>query len=54
MKEKKKVTLEAIRVQSFVTSLNDDEKNKIYGGTDSNEPTTPADSCVPFEQSTKC
>ncbi len=32
MKKKKKLNLEEIKIQSFVTSLKDDEKNEIKGG----------------------
>lgn len=32
MKKKKKFNLEEIKIQSFVTSLNDDEKKGIKGG----------------------
>lgn len=32
MKKKKKLHLEAIKVKSYVTSLENDEKNKVKGG----------------------
>ena len=32
MKKKRKIRLESIKVQSFVTSLGMDEKNKVNGG----------------------
>ena len=32
MSKKKKLNLEVVRVQSFVTSLENDQKNRIKGG----------------------
>jgi hypothetical protein len=44
MKKKKKFNLEVIKVKSFITSLNDDEKNKINGGIPGL--TDPDDTCM--------
>lgn len=49
---KKKFNLEIIKVKSFVTSLNDGEKNKINGGNPA--PTEPDDTCGPATAGPTC
>ena len=53
MKKKKKFNLEIIKVKSFVTSLNNGEKNRINAGNAA-APTEPDDTCGPATAGTTC
>jgi hypothetical protein len=52
MTKKKKIHLESIKVQSFITSMTGYEKRGIKGGVQ--DGTEPVDTCVPQTAGTTC